>query len=165
MGTLQAVALMAATLTAGLVAGLFFAFACAVMPGLRRSGDRAFVEVMRRINAAILNGWFLFCFLGAPVFTGLATALHFRADGRAALPWTIAALVLYAVVLIVTAAVNVPLNNRLEAAGAPEGGADAAAVRERFEAVWVRWNLVRAAASTAAFGALAWALVLHGRAA
>ncbi|MET9647906.1 anthrone oxygenase family protein [Streptomyces syringium] len=165
MGTLQAVALMAATLTVGLVAGLFFAFACAVMPGLRRSDDRAFVEVMQRINVAILNGWFLFCFLGAPVFTGLATALHLRADGRAALPWTIAGLVLYAVVLIVTAAVNVPLNNRLEAAGPPGGGAGAAAVRERFEATWVRWNLVRAVASTAAFGALAWALVLHGRAA
>lgn len=51
------------------------------------------------------------------------------------------------------------------AAGPPEGGDGAAAARERFEAAWVRWNLVRAVASTAVFGALAWALVLHGRAA
>lgn len=50
-------------------------------------------------------------------------------------------------------------------AKAQEGGiADLAAVRERFhEARWVRWNLARAVASTAAFGCLAWALVLHGR--
>jgi len=38
-------------------------------------------------------------------------------------------------------------------------------VRERFdEARWVRWNNVRTLASTAAFGCLAWALVLFGRA-
>ena len=38
------------------------------------------------------------------------------------------------------------------------------AVRERFdETKWVRWNLVRAVATTVAFGCLTWALVLHGR--
>lgn len=31
---------------------------------------------------------------------------------------------------------------------------DLAAVRERFEAPWVRWNLVRTVASVAAFAAL-----------
>ena len=59
--------------------------------------------------------------------------------------------------------VNVPLNNQLNAAGAPDRIADLAAVRERFEATWVRWNVVRTVASTAAFGCLTWALVLHGR--
>ena len=37
------------------------------------------------------------------------------------------------------------------------------AVRERFEATGVRWNLVRAVVSTAAFGCLAWALALYGQ--
>ena len=42
--------------------------------------------------------------------------------------------------------------------------ADLAAVRERFgEAKWIRWNIVRAVMSTAAFGCLTWALVLYGR--
>ena len=43
-----------------------------------------------------------------------------------------------------------------------EGAADLAAVRERFEARWVHWNIARAVTSTAAVGFLAWALVLHG---
>jgi uncharacterized membrane protein len=57
----------------------------------------------------------------------------------------------------------VPLNNELAAAGDPDHIADLAGVRERFEASWVRWNIARAVASTAAFGCLIWALVLHGR--
>jgi uncharacterized membrane protein len=36
-------------------------------------------------------------------------------------------------------------------------------VRGRFEAAWVRWNIVRTAANVASFGCLLWALVLHGR--
>ena len=60
--------------------------------------------------------------------------------------------------LAVTFAVNVPLNNRLNAATG-----DPAAARAAFEAPWVRWNLVRTVLNTAAFGCLCWALVLHGR--
>jgi uncharacterized membrane protein len=61
-----------------------------------------------------------------------------------------------------------PRDHRLHAA-APQVAAvlvvaDLAAVRDQFnETKWVRWNVVRAVASTAAFGSLAWALVLHGR--
>jgi uncharacterized membrane protein len=116
---------------------------------------------MRSINAAILNGWFFVGFVGALAFTVLAAVLQF---GRSALPWLVAALVLYGVVLAVTMAVNVPLNDQLVAAADQDRPADLAAVRERFEATWVRWNLVRAVASTAALGCLAWALVVHGRA-
>jgi uncharacterized membrane protein len=68
-------------------------------------------------------------------------------------------------VFVVTIAVNVPLNDELKAAGEPDRIADLAAVREQFdESRWARWNVARAVATTAAFGCLAWALVLHGRA-
>jgi hypothetical protein len=36
-------------------------------------------------------------------------------------------------------------------------------VRDDFVTPWVAWNIVRTLASTAAFGSLAWALVLRGR--
>ena len=160
---LRGVALVAATITMGLAAGLFYAFAYAVMPGLGRTDDRTFVDAMQRINVAILNGWFAIAFGGALVFTIVAAALHLGA-GRPVLPWIVAGLVLYGVVLVITFAVNVPLNDQLVAAGEPGRIADLAAVRERFEATWVRWNIARAAASTLAFGCLTWALVLYGRA-
>ncbi|MFJ9415769.1 DUF1772 domain-containing protein [Streptomyces sp. NPDC101227] len=161
--SIRTAALIAATLTTGLSAGLFYAFACAVMPGLRRSDDHTFVTAMRRINVAILNGWFGLGFFGALVFTTVAAGLHLRADGHAVLPWLIAALALYLVLIVTTFAVNVPLNDQLEAAGTADGQPGPAAVRERFEARWVRWNVLRAVSGTAALGCLVWALVLHGR--
>ena len=98
------------------------------------------------------------------MLTGLAAALHLGGDGRPVLAWVAVALVLYLAVVVATLAVNVPLNDAIKAAGDPDRIADLAAVRERFnEARWVRWNLARAVATTAAFGCLAWALVLYGR--
>ncbi len=160
---LRGVSLVAATITMGLAAGLFYTFSISVMPGLGRTSDRSFINAMQRINVAILNGWFALAFAGALVCTVLAALLQLGADGREVLWWTVAALVLYGTVLAITFVVNVPLNNQLDAAGAPDRIADPAAVRERFEATWVRWNVVRTVAATAAFGCLTWALVLYGR--
>ncbi|RAO32120.1 hypothetical protein ONO23_03372 [Micromonospora noduli] len=161
MGVLSTASLFAATVTTGLTAGLFAAFAYAVMPGLARTDDRTLVLAMRRINESILNGWFAVCFGGALLFTLVAAALHLGAERRAVLPWIVAGLVLYLVVLGVTAVVNVPLNNVL--ARASDDATDLAALRARFEVTWVRGNVVRAVASTGAFGLLAWALVVEGR--
>jgi len=149
MTLFRTIATVAATITMGLAAGLFATFSYAVMPGLRRTDDQAFVTAMRRINEAILNGWFALCFGGALVFTAVAAVAQRHGP---ALGWVVAALALYAVVLVVTFAVNVPLNNQLAAGGD----------RAAFEARWVRWNIARAAFSTAAFGCLVWAAMLTG---
>ncbi|WP_033822486.1 DUF1772 domain-containing protein [Kitasatospora sp. MBT63] len=163
MTVLRTATLVAATVATGLSAGLFYSYACSVMPGLARADDRTFVEAMQRINVAILNGWFALSFAGAMVLLVAAAVLQFRGGGGTAQWWVLAATALYAVLLVVTVTVNVPLNNRLAAAGDPGGGIDLAAVRADFEQVWVRWNVVRALAGTAAFACLARALTLTGR--
>jgi uncharacterized membrane protein len=156
-------ALVGATMTVGLMAGVFALYANAIMPGLHRTDDRTFVGAFQSIDEAITNPLFLATFIGALVITGLAAALHVRDDGRWVLPWIAAAFVLYLAVFIITVRVNVPLNDGIKAAGDPDRIADLAAVRERFdEAKWVRWNIARAALSTAALGCLACALVLQG---
>lgn len=157
--------LVAATLAAGLMAGLFAAFWYAIMPGLARAGDLAFVDGMQRINVAILNGWFALIFGGAMLLAVLAAVMHLRGEGRPALPWIVAAVALCLVMLVITFRVSVPLNDALAAAGHPARMADPdlAAVRERFEERWVRWNVVRAVTSTAAFGLLVWALAVSVR--
>jgi uncharacterized membrane protein len=161
----RVITLMAATITMGLMAGVFALYANSIMPGLRRTDDRTFVGAFQAIDKAIINPLFLGVgFVGALVFTGLTGVLHLGDAERSVLPWVLAALVLYVAVFAITVAVNVPLNNGIKAAGAPDAIADIAGVRQRFdEAKWSRWNLVRAVATTAAFGCLAWALVLHGR--
>ena len=77
--------------------------------------------------------------------------------------WILTAFVLYMATVVITLAVNVLLNNPLKGAGDQHRIADPAAVRRRFnEPRWAAWNLARTLLSTAAFGCLAWALVLHG---
>jgi uncharacterized membrane protein len=166
MDAVRALSLIAATMSMGLMAGVFGLYAHTVMPGLGRTDDRTFVGAFQAIDRAIINPWFLAGgFVGALVFTALAAVLHVPADRRSVLPWIAVALVLYLAVFVITVGVNVPLNDAIKAAGDPDRIADLAAVRERFdEARWVRWNNVRTVASTAAFGCLAWALVLFGRA-
>src|ERR1043166_139580 len=113
MDTLRTAVTYGAALTMGLTAGLFAAFAYAVMPGLGRVDDAAFIAGMRRINESILNAWFAICFGGAHLRSVAARALRLGGGERQPLPWIAAGLVLYAAVLVVTFAVNVPLNDRL----------------------------------------------------
>jgi uncharacterized membrane protein len=157
---LQGATLMAATISVGLMAGVFYVYAHAIMPGLRKVDDRSFVASFQAIDRAIINPWFIPVFIGALVLLVVATALH---AGEAALPWIAAALVFYLATFAITMRVNVPLNDALKAAGDPDQ-IDVAAVRERFgEERWARFNTVRAVACTVALGCLAWGLVEFGR--
>ena len=156
--------LFAATLATGLAAGVFALYAHTIMPGLGTTDDRTFVGAFQAIDKAIINPLFMLTFFGALVLTGVAGLLHLRDDARPALPWIAVAFALYLVAVVITMTVNVPLNDAIKAAGDPERIADLAAVRADFhEGRWVAWNVVRTVLSTAAFGCLAWALVVGAR--
>lgn len=159
----QGATLVAATIVMGHMAGVFYIFSNAVMPGLGRGDDRTFVAGFQGIDRAIINPVFLLAFTGAPLLTGVAVLLQAGEDDRGVLYWTIAAFVCYFAVIAITRSVHLPLNAEIQAAGDPDRIEDLAAVRERLEQRWVRWNAVRAVANTAAFGCLVWALVLFGR--
>jgi uncharacterized membrane protein len=160
---LQLLALLASVLSVGLMAGLFTGFSYAVMPGLKVLDDRGWITAMQQINKVILNGWFMTAFLGSVLFTGAALALNWFSGDRAASPWILLALVLALVMFIGTIAVNVPMNDRLEAAGDPAAIGDPAALRASIESRWIAWNTVRGVAALCSLLALAWALVVHGR--
>ncbi len=82
-------------------------------------------------------------FLGAPLLAGAALAT----STSAARPWAIAGLVLAIGTVVITGALNVPLNDALAAGGS----------RADFETAWVRWNVARTLTSTGALACLAWA--------
>ena len=158
---MKTVSLLVATIMTGLTAGVFGLYAHTIMRGLRGTDDRTFVGAFQAIDRAIVNPLFLVTFFGALVFTVIAAVAHRRG---AALPWIVAAAVLYLVGAVITMVVNVPLNDAIKAAGDPDRIADLAAVRADFhEARWVAWNLVRTLTTTVAFGCLTWALVVGGR--
>jgi uncharacterized membrane protein len=164
MNTLRTLSLIGATLTTGLATGAFALYAHTIMPGLKTTDDHTFVAAFQSLDRAIVNPWFMLtAFLGALALTVAAVASNV---GRDALPWAAIALGLYVVAVIITFAVNVPLNDAIKAAGDPDRIADLGAVRERFhEARWAAFNLVRTLASAGAFVSLAWALVVHGQSA
>jgi uncharacterized membrane protein len=152
-----------ATLAMGLLAGLFYAFACAILPGLTGAQDRTLIDAMQQINEAIENPIFFLTFLGAPALAIAALVMERRDGSPEVARWVIAGLVLCGVVYVVTFAFNIPLNDDLKDAGAVDRIGDVGKVRDDFVGPWVAWNIVRTLACTAAFASLGWALFLRGR--
>ncbi|MHA7984713.1 anthrone oxygenase family protein [Rathayibacter sp. CAU 1779] len=153
MDALTTTALIAATVTTGLLAGVFQLYTFAIMPGLRRVDDNTFVTAFAALDRAIVNPWFLLViFFGAPVLTALAAIAGWGGPGFG---WMVAAFAATVVCIVITMAVHLPANNALKAeAGDPLQ--DAGAIRRRFrEARWAAWNLVRSVLSTGAAVGLA----------
>ncbi|MGW7315996.1 anthrone oxygenase family protein [Streptomyces sp. NPDC054865] len=151
------------TVLVGLMAGLFFAFDVSVMPGLAGLDDHAYVTAMNGFNTAIDgNGLFGSAFVLALLTTAAAAVVSLRTGHRAVALWAGAAAVAYLVVLVITFAVNIPLNDRLADAAGAVGAASA--VVDDFKGTWVTTNIIRTLLSTLALVALVRALLLHGRA-
>ena len=148
-------ALVAATITSGLLAGVFVFYAHTVMPALQQASDDTFVTTFALLDRAIVNPWFMATgFLGAPVLTAAAALLYL---GEHPVWWIVAALVLHVVMIVITARVHLPRNDALKAADA--ASVDVAAARAAFdEGRWVRWNLLRVGVSTTSCASLAVAL-------
>jgi uncharacterized membrane protein len=157
------VVLGAAVVAMGLVAGLYFFSAVAVMPALTAADDRTLVDAMQQMIDKIENPAFFLAFLGAPALA-VAALVQARSSGQPKIAgWIIAALALYTVMVVITFAVNIPLNDDLEQAGDPAQIENIAEVRDDFVTPWVAWDIVRTVVTIAAFGALTWALVLRAR--
>ena len=154
------IVLVAAVIAMGLLAGLFYAFDVAVMPGLTAAEDRTLVDAMQQM---IDLPAFPLTLLAAPALAVVALVQARRSGSAGTARWIVAALVLYVLTVLVTVAVHFPLNDDLEQAGDPARIENLAAVRDDFAGPWAAWNIVRTLALTAAFGCLAWALALRGR--
>src|SRR3954470_12537534 len=126
-----------ATVTTGLLAGLYYSFAVAVMPGLGRTDDAVYVTAMNEINKAIVNPVFMISFLGAPVSTVAAAVMLRRSGSKLTNRWVLAAAVLNVLALVTTSVINVPLNDAL--LKDKDLGA--------FETTWLAWNVVRTVAT------------------
>lgn len=144
-----------AAISTGMSAGIYAAYALAVMPGLKSVDDATFVSSFAAIDRAIVSPVFLVgIFLGSPVAL-LAVCLRGSVD-RPSLAW--AAFGLAVASVVVTVAVNVPLNDALKAA-ASSPAFDPATVRAAFhEGRWVAANLVRLAMDCAALALLTLAI-------
>lgn len=151
MSAVRTVAVVAAILSSGLVAGLFAAFAYSVMPGMNRAQSAAAVDVMQRINTAILNPVFGVLFGGGLIVAIIAAAVSWN-DGLRW--WALGALVCYVVGVLITVMLNVPLNDLLARAGTPTTASEANRVWSAFAGEWARWNVARLVAHLTGFALL-----------
>jgi uncharacterized membrane protein len=139
-----------ATVGAGLMGGLFFAFSNSVMKALARQPPESGLRTMQAINAVIQNPLFLALFLGMALATAILAASAFLRLSSPGMPWLLAGCVLYFLgAFVVTAAFNVPLNNQL-AAQEPGTAAAAQYWLNVYLPRWTAWNHVRTIASLAA---------------
>ena len=136
----------------GLSTGVFFAWSCSVMPGLKLLPAREYLLAFQSMNRAIQNPVFFLCFFGAGILLPVAAWMQRGDSVRCGL--LLAASVIYIVgVLGVTMAGNVPLNEALDKFDA--GAATSVQMvrqRELFEGPWMalhNWRTVAAVASFA----------------
>ncbi|MFD4675228.1 DUF1772 domain-containing protein [Lentzea sp. NPDC058450] len=120
-----------ATAATGLMAGVFFAFSVAVMPGLADLPPADARAAMRRINVRIQNPVFLLLFLGTAVLCAVEVF-----QGR-----VVGGLLYVVGSFLLTMVVNVPMNNRLERTDD--------AYWPTYLRTWTLWNHVRAVACLA----------------
>lgn len=140
------------------IGGLFWAFSDVIMRSLARIDDAAAIAAMQSINKTILRAAFMLVFIGlAPV--SIAIGVYGLVTLEGATAWFVGgATALYSAgVFGLTAALNVPLNNRLQRLD-PTTPESAAFWRDTYLPRWTTGNSLRAVASLAAAGCLLLAL-------
>lgn len=136
---------VATILGSGMSAGIFFTFSNFVMPALARLPKPQGVAAMQSINITVINPLALGTMLGTGALALAAAALGV-VDAEGPARWLlIAAAAVYLIGCVgVTAAGNVPLNERLAKLD-PEAG-EAAELWGHYLARWTLWNTARTVA-------------------
>ena len=144
----------------GVMAGLFFAFSIAVMPGFRRIAPASGLSAMQAINLAIVSPLFLLVFLGTAVTSAvLVIAMIWKGIDLLTAHFILGGVLYLAGVILGTAVVNVPMNNGI--AGLDVSSAESAGPWHDYLRRWTAWNHVRTISALLAtallgFGLMAW---------
>jgi uncharacterized membrane protein len=144
---------------AGMIGGVFFAFSGFVMPALRRLPAAQGISAMQSINRTAVAPPLMLALFGTAIISGITITWAARSWPEPAAPWMLAGGLAYLAAVVITMAVNVPLNNAL--AGVAPAAPGAPADWLSFLARWTWWNHLRGA--TALAGAVAFTLALCRR--
>jgi uncharacterized membrane protein len=165
LGDMKILAGLSATTTlllTGAVAGVFFAYSVSVMIGLDAIRPEQAIAAMRSINDKIQNPVFLATFLLTPVAAaGTGVLLLVLGQRTAGIVFLLAAGVYVVGALVPSFAVNIPMNDTLDAAR-PSAG-EAARVWSDYSSRWTLWNHVRTVSSLVSVGLVGLGAFLWGR--
>lgn len=125
-----------------LIAGLMFSFTIAVSPGLKHLSDLESLKAMKSINKDILNPVFFFCFFSPLLF--FPVTIYFQQNYGLNRWLLIAGFLAYILVIVITATINVPLNNQLKSFNLLNASQlELLNFRNVFENRWTYWNNIR----------------------
>lgn len=148
MGVFEIVLILAAFLCS-LAAGLLFAFAVVIMPGIARLNDREFLRAFQVIDRVIQDNQplFILVWIGSVLALVISAVLGFaQLDGVGRLLIVTTVLIYLLGVQLPTITINVPLNNQLQSLDVDTMNETAlSAAREAFEPRWNRSNAIRTA--------------------
>jgi uncharacterized membrane protein len=140
---------VAAAISCGLVAGVFFAFSTFVMPALRRLSAPQGVGVMQSINVTVITPLFMLALFGAAAVCAVLAVLSIVHWGEKGAGLVLAGSIAYLLGTIVTTmAYHVPRNDKLSTLDA--NAADTARHWRHFYPQWTTMNHVRTISSIAA---------------
>lgn len=132
----------------GAIFGFFYAWVCSTMWGLDGTDPRVAIQAMQAMNASVRNAVFFPAFFLTPVVLFVTALIMARAGQGAAMPWFAAAGVVYLFGgLILTAAINVPMNNALANIAIPERRDEARDIWVAYSGRWQLFNALRTVAS------------------
>ncbi len=149
-GAVEAPLCCAATILFGTMAGFFWTFSNAVVPGLMATTDPVGAVAMQQINTAVRNPVFSFFFFGSN-FAALALLVHSIAGGFSLKSFIklVAAVVFFFGAFFITVTGNVPLNR-----GFDDFEFEISIVSNKqtsFFIDWLYWNNIRCISSFFSF--------------
>jgi uncharacterized membrane protein len=151
-----------ATLSCGLMAGVYFAFSTSVMPGLARLSPSEGMTAMQAVSRAILNPLFLSIFTSSAVLCALVFLTSFgHWDNPATWFFLSGGVIGILGSFVVTMLLNVPLNNALDAA--VPTSSEGAAAWSHYLTTWTPLNHLRTVSSLLAAALLTIGLYLHAK--
>ncbi|HSW65667.1 MAG TPA: DUF1772 domain-containing protein [Bacillota bacterium] len=125
------------------VLGILALYSHTIMPGLRKVDDPTFVKSFQAIDRQIINPIFMLQFF-APLFLLAAVSYYAYKHHLVEAKYIYVAFACYLAAVVITVAVNVPLNDGIKKVGSVASGDAATTARAQFqEAKWLFFNHAR----------------------
>lgn len=126
------------------VLGILALYSHTIMPGLRKTADMTFVQSFQAIDRQIINPLFMLQFF-VPLFLLAAASFYAYRHHLVEAKYLYLAIACYFIAVIITMAVNVPLNDGLKKVTDTTSPDSLANARQQFdESKWALFNGIRA---------------------
>lgn len=151
--SIQNLILVVTVTSTGLIAGLYYAWSCSVIPGIGKLSDVNYLSAIQSMNKEILNPVFFASFMGTLILLPVCTWLHYKSGMSTTFWLLLAASLIYAIGSFgVTMVGNVPLNNTMDKFNVSSATIESMIKqRQNFEIPWNKLHSIRTFATVVSF--------------